>query len=176
MHALLVVDVQPAYSNWCNTVVKDVVKRINNTRKPTVIMWVGDGITADAQEDVTAYLQAHGARPGKLEACRFVEKNYGFFRSWMDRGVPHDTIVKVGREMYANNAYSSDEVDMAAIGVDKNDLPGSDIILPSFDTHLLHHFDAFDTCGGGADECLAEVELYLQMKNKAYNRLDHIIY
>lgn len=176
MHGLLVVDVQPAYARWCDSIVKDVVKRINNTRKPTVVMWVGEGITADSELDVRDYLHMHGARPGKLHNCRFIEKDYGFFRSWMDSGVDADTIVKVGREMYASDSLSSDELDLEAIGVNAYDLPDSDIILPSFDDRLLQHLTAFDTCGGGDNECLAEVELYLQMKNKAFNRLDHIIY
>lgn len=176
MHGLLVVDVQPAYAKWCDAIVKDVVKRINNTRKPTMVMWVGEGITADSEWDVRDYLHMHGARPGKLDNCHFIEKDYGFFRSWMDEGVSDDIIVRVGREMYATGAVSSDEVDLEAIGVEENDLVDTDIILPGFDDSRMVPFSAFDTCGGGDNECLAEVELFLQMKNKAYTRLDHIIY
>ncbi|GBG14574.1 uncharacterized protein NMK_2173 [Novimethylophilus kurashikiensis] len=177
--ALLVVDVQPAYRDWSETVVDGVVKRINNTRKPVIVMWVGEGLTDDTEADVFNYLHYNGARPGKLSQCRFIEKDYGFFRGWMDNGVSSSTIVKVGKEMLNTRRHSSEDLDLEAVlEADFEEVAGlaSSIATPSFDSRLLSSFNNFDTCGGGGQECLAEIELYLSMLNKPYTRLDELVY
>ena len=127
---LLVVDVQPAYSQWCEPVARQVAKRINNTRKPTVVMWVGEGVTSDTEDDVREYLRAHGARPGKLAYCDFVEKDYGFFRGWMDNGVADEDIIKVGTEMLRQGHYSSEDLDLPELfGDNLPDLPEWDNLM-----------------------------------------------
>lgn len=181
--SLLVVDVQPAYSQWCDAVVSGVVKRINNTRKPTIIMWVGQGVTNDTEEEVREYLVSHGARRSKLAQATFVEKDYGFFRGWMDNGVDSDMIVRVGRYMLQHRMYSSEDIDLEALlGSDEFEAfeatrPKYDFLMaPSFDETTFRYFDVFETCGGGSEECLAEIELYLQMRGKEFARLDNLVY
>lgn len=178
--SLVVVDVQPAYSACCNSIARDVAQRINNTRKPITIVWVGEDYTGDREEDVREYLRAMGARPGKLAQCRFTEKTYGFFRGWMDAGVDDDTIIKVGSALMRTNQSSSDMLDLPALlgeDFDVNELPdGDSIYLPHFDDSSLREFDAFETCGGGREECLAEFELYLAMLERPFTRLSHLVY
>lgn len=184
--SLLVVDVQPGYRNWCGHIAPAVAKRINNTRKPVNIFWVGEGFTNDTEEDVRDYLNMHGARPGKLDQCHFIEKDYGFFRSWMDSGVDRDFIVAVGKRMMAQGVYGSEDLDLFDLQHMYEDrlfesliesVPDSDPLrMPSFAPGRLQYFDAFETCGGGNAECLAEIELWLEMKGKSYERLDHLIY
>lgn len=188
---LLVVDVQPAYHDYCSHVAKDVAKRINNTRKPTVIMWVGEGLTTDTQSDVYAYLRQHGARPHKLNECRFVEKDYGFFRSWMDRGIAQEHIVKVGKALLQQRNSHYEDLDLEAIlgmstqevledancsWIAAGSLKAYTLHRPMFDESWLHAMDQFDTCGGGRDECLSEMELFLSMHDKPFTRLEHLIY
>ncbi|MBK3780145.1 hypothetical protein G3A43_07730 [Paraburkholderia aspalathi] len=177
---LIVADVQPAYHAWCRTIARDVTKRINNTRKETTIVWVGEGITADTEDDVRDYLREMGARPGKLAACRFIQKGHGYFRSFMDEGVDHDTIIQVGAAMMRTNTHSSQLLDLPGLlgdTIDVDALPeGEAIHLPSFDARSLSGFDAFETCGGGREECLAEFELYLAMKGVPFIRLPHLVY
>jgi hypothetical protein len=177
---LIVVDVQPAYHAWCGTVVREVTKRINNTRKATTIVWVGEGITRDSEDDVRAYLHEMGARPGKLDACSFIEKGFGYFRNYMDFGVARDTIIQLGAAMVRTNTLSSDQLDIPSVlgdTVDVDLLPEAEAIhLPSFDDRSLRGFDAFETCGGGREECLAEFEMLLAMKGASFNRLPHLVY
>lgn len=177
-HGLLIVDVQPAYHPGCGAIARTVAQRINNTRKPTLILWVGEGLTADSEEAVRDYLHEHGARPGKLAACQFIEKGYGFFRAWMDLGVPHDVIRRVGRQLLLDGGRCSDDLDLPALLGDEVDtLPQYDPLrTPSFDWSALRGFDRFDTCGGGAQECLAEIELLLDMADTPYQRLDPLVY
>ena len=177
--SLIVVDVQPAYHPWCASIARKVASRINNTRKPTTIVWVGEDYTGDTEEDVREYLREMGARPGKLDRCRFIEKTYGFFRSWMDHGVDDAIIVKVGAELIRTNLGSSDMLDLPALlGEDEaHCLPSNDsIYLPHFDDSSLRGFKSFETCGGGREECLAEFELYLSMLERPVTRLPHLVY
>lgn len=172
---LLVVDVQPAYAEWCSQVAKKVATRINNTRKPTVIMWVGDGLTYDREEDVIAYLHHHGARPGKLSTCMFVEKDYGFYRPWMDAGVDSTTIVQVGQEMVNQRVFDSRDLDLSE-WLDDDASVMDPIRQPGFDSSALNFIDKFDVCGGGSEQCLAEIELWLDIHRKPYQRLDALVY
>lgn len=175
---LLVVDVQPAYGDGCGVIAAKVAQRINNTVKPVTIMWVGEGLTSDCEADVYEYLRMHGARPGRLATATFVEKNYGFFRGWMDNRVPHDDIVNVGRHMLSQQVYSSQCVDMTELYGDAvPDFPEYDELgLPSFDDNCLRALSTVEVCGGGRDECLAEVELWLRMIGKPFKRLPSMVY
>lgn len=176
---LIVVDVQPAYDKWCRSIAYQVAKRINNTRKPTTIVWVGEDFTRDTEDDVREYLHDAGARPGKLATCAFVEKDYGFFRSWMDMGVAREDIITVGRAMLRSSAYGSEDLDLTEIlgpDCDLDSLTGEPLRRPSFDDRRLREFSTFETCGGGSDECLAEFELYLEMQDKPFSRLRELVY
>ncbi len=174
---LLVVDVQPAYHGSCGHIARSVAQRINNTRKPTVVMWVGNGLTSDDEEGVRDYLRAHGARPGQLGQCTFVEKDYAFFRGWMDNGVDRDDIIKVGAAMLNTpRAYSSEFLDLEELLGADVDLPADPLHRPGFDADRLLALDQVETCGGGSNECLAEIELWLEMNGKRYARLAHLVY
>ncbi len=174
---LLVVDVQPAYAGSCDAVAKKVARRINNTVKPVTILWVGEGLTNDSEESVREYLHENGARPGRLAQATFIEKDYGFFRGWMDQGVHHDDIVKVGTQLFQQRLCSSEDLDLDALFEGETPwLPSSDhLVAPAFDARRLLMLDSFETCGGGSDECLAEMELWLQMRGKPYERLHHTL-
>lgn len=175
---LLVVDVQPAYSEYCQNVARQVAQRINNTVKPTLIMWVGEGITPDCEDSVREYLHEHGARPGKLAQARFIEKDYGFFRSWMDNGVDPDTIVKVGRHLMHRGSRTSLDVDLDELL--QGEVPwvadGDPLYLPNFNEGAFMPFSGFETCGGGSEQCLAEIELWLKIQQKSFKRLSSLVY
>ncbi|WP_434716145.1 hypothetical protein [Paraburkholderia sp. A3RO-2L] len=175
---LLVVDVQPQYDAFCGYIASQVATRINNTVKPVSIMWVGDGLSNDSEETVREYLRDYGARPQRLAQASFIEKGYGFFRGWMDNGVASHDIIKVGRNMLQRGLYSSDEVDLEQLYAGNvPQLPDVDLLhRPSFDDGRLRMMDRFETCGGGSAECLAEVELWLQMVGKPFCRLDSMVY
>jgi hypothetical protein len=175
---LLVVDVQPAYAAGCDFIAAKVAQRINNTVKPVTIMWVGDGLSSDSEESVRDYLREYGARPGRLAEANFVEKGYAFFRGWMDQGVDAADIIKVGRSMLDNGLHCSDAVDLEQLyGDDIPDFPEIDHLHhPQFDDSRLRKLSSVETCGGGSNECLAEIELWLQMTRMPFKRLDSLVY
>ena len=175
---LLVVDVQPAYRADCEFIAARVAQRINNTRKPVTIVWVGSSLTDDCEESVREYLRMHGARPGRLAEALFIEKDFGFHRPWMDYGVADEDIVKVGKHMLQHGFSSSELVDLEELFQgDVPDLPRYDrLSLPHFDSRRMMCMSGFETCGGGSEACLAEMELWLQMKDKPFKRLDSLVY
>lgn len=176
--ALLVVDVQPAYGRHCESIARQVAQRINNTRRPVLIFWVGEGLTEDTQYDVYEFLRAAGAYRPKLDQAAFVEKDYGFYRPWMDCGMPEETIVSVGRAMRQRGISDSRMVDLVEILGEEpsTPIPMGPMVEPSFADDRLQMFDHFQTCGGGREECLAEMELFLQIHDKSYTRLEHLVY
>jgi hypothetical protein len=175
---LLVVDVQPAFAEGCEFIAAKVAQRINNTVKPVTIMWVGDGLSSDSEDSVREYLREHGARSGRLDQAHFVEKGYAFFRGWMDQGVDATDIIKVGRKMLESGYCSSEAVDLEQLyGSDVPDFPEIDHLHhPQFADSRLRALSAVETCGGGSNECLAEIELWLQMTRLPFKRLDSLVY
>lgn len=175
---LLVVDLQPAYAFYSDSIAERVAQRINRTVKPCTIMWVGDGLTDDCEGSVREYLRHHGAWPSRLEQATFCEKGYGFLRGWMDQGVASHDIIRVGRELCTQGVHSSEDVDLEALyDGDPPDVPQWDHIhRPAFDDQALLALAAFETCGGGSQECLAEMELWLQVMGKSVNRLNALVY
>lgn len=177
--ALLVVDVQPAYDNICRPIAKDVACRINNSRLPVIIYWVGHGITSDTQESVWDYLHAAGAQPRALRNARIIEKDYGFFRPFMDSAVSASTIGRISRELMNTSATTSEDLNLSGILSDDelDELPPYGALMkPCFDYDILKLFDHFKVCGGGADECLAEMEHLLYGLKKTSARLNHLVY
>lgn len=176
--ALLVVDVQPAYGSFSDCIAKRVAQRINNTCKPVLIYWVGEGLTEDTEQDVYDYLRKAGAYRPRLDQATFVEKGYGFYRQWMDNGVPPEMIVNAGIAMNEQGLYSSSQLDLESLfGDQAGELPRwGDITRPGFNDARLLACDGFETCGGGREECLAEMELFLQIHHKPYARLEHLVY
>lgn len=176
-NGLLVIDVQPEYHASCKHVAEAVAKRINNSRKPVTVFWVGEDYSSDTCDEVRTYLESYGASPTRLAQAKFIEKSYGFFRGWMDNGVAEDIIVQVGQELMRTGKHSSNQLDLEMLlGDEHEDLPCDTLHLPHFDERGLAHFKHFDVCGGGRDECLAEIELYLRMTGIGATRLEHLIY
>lgn len=175
---LLVVDVQPEYDAFCKHITQRVARRINNTVKPITIMWVGQGISSDTEDSVREYLIDHGARRRRLAEACFIEKDYGFFRDWMDCEVPKELIIKAGKSMLREGVRSSSDLDLEALfGKRHSELPDwGGLSLPSFDLAPLQAVDQLETCGGGDEECLAEMELWLDMTGKPYKRLSSLVY
>jgi len=118
-----------------------------------------------------------------------VDKGYGYFRAWMDSGVPESMIIKVIREMYQQKVTDSR---MLFDGEDDNDyvdnmnkLMGSDSYENLYDDQLsvewtsvvqLRRFNGAYIVGGGRDECLREVELLMNAFNIKYKRIDSLVY
>lgn len=177
--ALVIVDVQPAFRSFCDCIAKQVAQQLNRARCPVVIYWVGEGLTDDTEDTVRWYLGRNGATQSRLAEARFIEKDYGFLRGWMDWGVEPDIIIKAGKALLKNGVNDSRNIDLTSV-LDEYDLhclpPVSPLMLPAFDIQSMLAVENVDICGGGTEQCLAEMEYVLAMHNKPYNRLSHLTY
>lgn len=184
---ILVVDVQPAYHGWCGSLVRNIADTLNATRRtPISFCWVGQGITNDTEDEVKWYLRDNGVRKGIIENALFIEKDYGFLRDWMDGGVDHAVILETLRHMRANGIHDSDDIsahDMADLLMANSEIgassPGRILSGGCWDDRRVDRLlssEHLRICGGGEDECLLEMELWLQSHNVVTERLEHLVY
>mgnify|MGYP000275872696 CR=1 FL=1 len=80
----------------------DIIDKINNTNQPIIFFYVGKEMDCDRKSDVIGYLLENGIEENRIDGIHFIEKDYGFIRTWMDAGVSHDTIVKTIKYMKKN--------------------------------------------------------------------------
>lgn len=185
---LVVIDVQPAYQESIEQILYDIVEEINNTDKPIIFFYVGKQMDCDNKEDVIGFLLENGVDEKKIDGIKFIEKDYGYLRAWMDCGIPHETIIKAVNYMKKNKIYDSrDFSDTDWSFIDNNYLSNEILITepifyPDFNTKIfeLKELNNLQLIGGGRYECLLEIDLFLKGIDKktminerlCYNRDD----
>ena len=175
---ILVVDIQPAYDPFCNKIAGKVANLLNKHQGNITVLYNAEGFTNDSEYDVFSYFQEYGVDDDKLEEFNMVEKEYGFFREWMDYGVPDHIIIKTIRAMVNHRVNDSRDLDLEQIlGDDAESLPEDSIYMPDFiSLGTLKKMSPFYMCGGGRSECLREIELICNAFNIRYKRMDNLIY
>jgi hypothetical protein len=106
----------------------------------------------------------------------WIDKGYGFFRSWMDSGMDEADIIKIIRYMVMNRIYDSRDIENLDELVD--DYPEYDpIYIPySISLPLLKQFAGAFLCGGAETACLAEVRLLMNAFNIPYRLVKEFVY
>jgi len=189
------VDVQPAYSSSYNSYYENKVCEFLANQKAPILMLVNadrDGLTDDTLDSIHAYWYEIFERCGYdyevdgLPKMEFYDKGYGYLRGAMDQGVEDSVIIKVIREMYAQNANDS----RMLFGGDYNDLleflDGNEhaadilmtdaIIVEWIPISKLREYNRAYNIGGGRAECLREVELLMNAFNIKYKEINDLIY
>ena len=133
--------------------------------------------------DVIDYLCENGLEPDKIDDISFYEKEYGFFRGYMDAGISNNIIIKVIRAMYQFRVHDSRDLDLKVILSPKEfsiiqDYASYDpIYLPwAIDILELRNMSPFYLCGGSSDACLLEIELLCNALNIKYKKISNLIY
>lgn len=178
---LLVVDVQPAYAHHCQYIIPKVCDLINHSRGKVIILFNGSesSTTEDTLFDVQDYFLENGLDEELLHRIDFVEKEYGFFRCWMDYQVTDRVIIKVIRAMQLRQIHDALDLDLTEILTPEEfaELPEDTIYFPGFmDINLLRQLSPFYMIGGGRNECLREIELICNAFNIRYKRINSLIY
>lgn len=173
---LLVVDVQPAYAKAMSRhLLPRLLARIEQHVRagaPVTMLYSGPDVGADELMDVHYFWFDAGMDETLAARLRWVEKDYGFFRGWMDAGVNDEEIVAALRVMESRRVADSRDVDARKL---RQVAPhGARIADPLI---WPYHLDravapglAWATCGGGENECLKEVELFLEARGIAFER------
>lgn len=184
---LLVVDVQPAYDRWCGKVAPGITNLLNRHTGGKYCLYNAEGLTDDSKESVAMYLSENGMTEEAIDGTEFIEKGYGFFRSWMDQDVPERIIIKTIRAMVQNRVHDSRDLDVnkvltpyeqeRGLKLWKVDWDQEGIYMPDFmSIALLKKMSPFLMCGGARDQCLREIELLCNAFNIKYKRIDALIY
>jgi len=213
-HPVIVVDVQPEYSGIMdgseNPVFEEIIQFVANQTGP-VLMFVNaedQGMTGDTVQDIQQYwddtLNGQGLEvvdddgdyyynePEQVmdwSRVEIVDKGYGYFRSWMDRGTDPRIIIRVIREMYQQKVSDSrdlfngeldlnyDENMKKLMGNEYREFDLDDPLIVNWTSVAqLKRFNGAYLVGGGRNECLREVELLMNAFNIRYKRIDSLVY
>lgn len=201
---LLVIDVQPEYDFACRKILPGVQKIIQSSNGGIFIVYNDFG-GGDSPSDVYNYLlgqepdddyyddeeynQYNDQKPvnqplmKNLQRAKYMQKEFGFLRSWMDQGINDSTIIEVIRKMVNEKVYDSRDIDYESLSEkskqDLNDFDyeGDSIHLQDYvPIHFLKKISPFYMIGGGRNECLREIELFCNAFNIRYKRIDSLIY
>lgn len=216
-HPVIVVDVQPEYCGVYDgdedSVCVNIIKFVTNQTGP-VLMFVnaeqqgGWSNTGDTVQSIQQYWdetvgdsgeeswdendEYHYTPPSSpIDWRRFeiVDKGYGYFRSWMDRGTSSAAIIKTIRAMYQQRVSDSRDLFGGELSDDYDakmrELIGSEYREHDLDDPLtvnwtsvaqLKRYSGAYLVGGGRNECLREVELLMNAFNIRYRRIDDLVY
>lgn len=189
---LLVVDIQPEYSNGFDYWLPDFIEFINeNYRNFNSITFYYNGAETVGELDENGYkywLSENELDEDVLYYAKFYDKGYAFFRFCMDEGIDDENVSNLVRHMMDNNINDSREMDddfwnefMTKYGVGGQEtrelVEFSDdcISIPDLMDDLKTYNNIL-VCGGGENECLKEVYIALDALEKPYQTLNRYVY
>jgi len=197
---LLIIDVQPEYSNASDSILPGIQRMIQQTNGKVIIVYNDFG-GGDTEESVFNYIAGRDlefdgyeydededdyvpSQPSpiehKLQQAQFIQKEYGFLRGWMDNGVEDSIIIEVIRAMYQHKVYDSRDLELEWVSEDAQEVlennADSIFVQDWVPIQLLHSIRPFYMMGGGRNECLREIELLCHAFNIKFKRIDSLIY
>jgi hypothetical protein len=152
------------------------------------MLYNANGYTNDTKYDVVSYFIDNGLDQQVAQRIKYIEKEYGFFRAWMDQGVPDRIIIKTIRAMVQRKVNDSRMLDIDSVLTPQeqqefqskfrySSWEDEGIYMPDFmPISILKQISPFYMCGGGRNECLREIELLCNAFNIRYKRIDQLIY
>lgn len=177
---LCVVDVQPGHKDFITFNIYDFCNFLNKHKGLIIYLFNGPDFGYESNTEIKEWLYEHEIKESVLNKIIFYEKNYGFFRGYLDRFGWDDNLTEVLTYMIQNNINHSDDLDISKLPNLGNSMK---IFLESGDTiyipdvlDLLQKYNNFDLCGGGFNECLLEIEILLTVIGKKFNKIDQFIY
>lgn len=172
---LVVVDIQPSYHPGSYQVVPDIIDKLNTTKQNIFFFYVGRDFGLDSKEDVIMYLLENGLDEDKIKNIKFIEKTYGYYRNWIDSNIEDDVIIRAIKIMKNENINDSRDFEekhwseiISNSGVDRFFLEQNSIHDIDFNADIFKYPEVnnFELVGGGRQECLKELELYLKAIGK----------
>lgn len=207
-YPVIVVDVQPAYDS---SICRKIVEFVNGQTGP-VLMFVNadrDGLTNDTVQSVVEYwnntvcpederytydeesddyVENPNCPTINWQRFQIVDKGFGYFRGWMDQGVPARFIIQLIRYMYQNKLNDiRDDIDGVYQFMNNTPINGEVVywedwmedesfVINWTSVAQLKRFSGAYLVGGGREECLREVELLMNAFNIKYKRIDSLVY
>lgn len=205
-HPIICVDVQPEYDNPLSKKVIDfVVKQtgpvlffanaedqgLSGDTVQSIKEYWNEAVCPEEErythdEETDEYVENPNCPTINWQRFQVVDKGYGYFRSWMDRGIEPATIIATIRELYAQKISDSRELKFppfnkrtptqSLIRDAVNEMDGDPLSVNWTSVAQLKRFSGAYIVGGGRNECLREVELLMNAFNIRYRRIDSLVY
>lgn len=181
MGPLLVIDIQPAFAgSFGSRLTQEVLREMQQVPddQPIVVVSANEELSGDDADAIREFWENCGMDEALFERAIFIEKDYGFFRGWMG-SFPDEEIVAVAKELRRRGIYDSRDLPEDVMSELAPEGGGScDAVFLPYDLEKASHLQqpAWRICGGGRDECLREVEIWLDSCAIAYERMDHLTY
>jgi hypothetical protein len=158
--------------------VAEATKRIRRGEEVLLTVNVPD-LSGDSDDDIVDFWLEHGFKKSYLDHLIRVPKTYAFLEGWRSNGAPDDEIIRALRTLRKaglNDTRSISSEKLEAVAPAGSQL-GEPLFLPDeLEYSELAHLSSMDICGGYRDECLREVELWLESRGNTYQRIEHLIY
>jgi hypothetical protein len=188
---LIIVDVQPEYEKYIPFTISNFCKWINkNYKKLNSILFLYNGketLDMISELDLKMWYVDNGLDENIVENSEFYDKGYAFFRYCIDNNISDEDIVLLVKYMKANNVYDSrqikelelwDEFSQKYSSVELRDLleHSDDLISIPDVMDIIKKYKNIVLVGGGANECLKEIEIALLANDQSYNQIAEWIY
>jgi len=185
---LIVIDVQPEYERVLPFKISNFTEWLNNFGGKITFLYNGhDTLGMVIESDLQSWYLENGLDEGVIEDSNWYDKGYAFFRYCMDIGVDEDDIVALVKYMKDNNINDSRDIDseiwddlIEQYGIEdvRELLEHADdmINIPDVMEYLLRLGNNFVVVGGGANECLKEIEIALKANGQTFDRISEWVY
>lgn len=186
---LIVVDIQPKYAEGAPFTIEQFAKSLRKFKGSILYFYNGEGMGLESITDLKNWLQnSLGEYTPEFDEwinnIHFVEKNYGFFRDFLDSGYSELDIQLIFLNLISTHKWSTLELteeeasniqisdDLKKKLIDKSYV----VAVPNFNIDILKEFDGTTICGGARDECLKELQILMDALGYTYNEFSEFIY
>lgn len=186
---LIVIDVQPEYEEYIPFSIHTFTQWLNDSNFSNItFLYNGyDTLGMVSEGDLQMWYMENGLDEDIIYNSRWYDKGYAFFRYCMDIGIDEDDIVSLVRYMKDNNINDSRDIDSEVWDsfVEEYSLEdvrelmehADDMIsIPDVMDYLETLGNDFVIVGGGANECLKEIEIALKANGQRFNRISEWVY
>lgn len=172
---LTIVDVQPNFQRACHFILPEIVEKINTSNQHLICFYVGKELQGDTKDDVIGYFMENGVDFDKLDKMKFIQKDFGFFRKWMDAGIAESLIVKTvkylkDRALKSTKQFTDEDWNNLLTPQERKRffLYDDEMLYPRFNGSLFQkpEVNGIELIGGALQECLTEIDIYLKSLGK----------
>lgn len=175
---VIVVDVQPIYQNSIHFDMQEFIEFLDQQGKILYFFNGPDTVGGDSKEQILDWLINEGIPSPlyyklKSKDTLWIDKGYGFLRSWMDMGADEGFIKQAIRFMMSKRENDSRDIE-PEVWMDKfpNDydrkFDDDPIYLPDIPINTLKTWSGSYMLGGGRNECLKEMQILMSIFNIKY--------
>lgn len=187
---LVIVDVQPAYQDGFSYWLDEFVDFLNTNYhrfSRITFLFNGPDLGFPEEHEYRMWWEENELDYDIINNSHFYDKGYAFFRSCMDMGGDEEGIVNLVKFMISKDINDSRDLDDGSFWDEFINIYGNDdirelmefsddcISIPELMSEL-QHYNNIVLCGGGANECLKEVEIALDALDKPYNHIQRFVY